>query len=223
MAAAPAPLERAYGVTNIKNHIPVILDIDDGNYNAWRELILTHCQSFDISGHLDGTLLPTDDNDTAKMKRGGLVKLWLYGTLLKELFKSTFKNGGTSREIWIRLQNFFRNNKEARAIQLAHKLRNKEIGDLTIHTYCQELKSIADILSNVDAPVSERTLVIYLLNGLNGKYDNIINVTMHRRPFPTFEEARSMLLLEEDRLGKGKKPTPSNSDSASLAKVLVAT
>ena len=222
-AAAPAPHERAYGVTNIKNHIPVILDIDDGNYDAWRELIQTHCQSFDVSGHLDGTLLPANDNDNAWTKRDGLVKLWLYGTLSKELFKSTFKTGGTAREIWIRLENFFRDNKEARAIQLDHKLRNKEIGDLTIHSYCQELKSIADLLSNVDAPVSERTLVTYLLNGLNDKYDNIINVIMHRRPFPTFEEARSMLLLEEERLGKGKKPTPSNNDSASSAKVLIAT
>lgn len=186
MAAAPAPHERAYEVTNIKNHIPVILDSDDGNYDAWRELILTHCQRFDVSGHLDGTLLPTDDNDNAWTKRDGLVKLWLYGTLSKELFNSTFKTGGTASEIWIRLENFFRDNKEARAVQLDHKLRNQDIGDLTIHTYCQELKSISDLLSNVDAPVSERTLVIYLLNGLNGKYDNIINVIMHRRPFPTF-------------------------------------
>ena len=94
MAAAPAPLERAYGVTNIKHHIPVLLDIDDVNYDAWRELILTYCQSFDVSGHLDGTL-PTNDNDTAWTKQDGLVKLWLYSSLSKELFKSTFKTRGT--------------------------------------------------------------------------------------------------------------------------------
>ena len=223
MAAAPAQLERAYGVTNIKHHIPIILDIDDGNYDAWRELFLTHCESFDASGHLDGTLLPTDDADVAWKKRDGLVKLWLYGTLSKDLFKSTFKTGGTSREIWLRLENFFRNNREARAIQLDHKLRNTEIGDMTIHSYCQELKSIADVLSNVDAPVNERALVTYLLNGLNAKYDNIINVIMHRQPFPSFEDARSMLLLEEERINKGKKPNPTHTDSASSAKVLAAT
>lgn len=111
-----------------------------------------------LSVHLDGTLLPANDNDDAWKKRDVLVKLWLYGTLTKDLFKSTFKTGGTSREIWIRLENFFRNNKEAWPIQLDHKLRTKEIGDLTIHSYCQELKSIADLLANVDASVTERTL-----------------------------------------------------------------
>lgn len=112
MAAPAIPVERAYGVTNIKHYIPFLLDIDDGNYDAWKELFLTHCQSFDVVGHLDGTLLPADDADAAWKKRDGLVKLWLYGTLAKDLFKSTFKPGGTSREIWLRLENFFRNNKE---------------------------------------------------------------------------------------------------------------
>ncbi|XP_013635437.1 PREDICTED: uncharacterized protein LOC106341166 [Brassica oleracea var. oleracea] len=124
MAAPQPPIERAYGVTIIKNNIPILLDIDDGNYDAWRELFLIHCQSFDVAGHLDGTLLPDNADDQPWKKRDGLVKLWLYGTLSKDLFKSTFKAGGTSREVWIRLENFFRNNKEARAIQLDHKLRN---------------------------------------------------------------------------------------------------
>ena len=171
---------------------------------------------------MDGTLLPADDNDAAWKKRDGLVKLWLYGTLSKDLFKSTFKTGGTSREIWTRLENFFRDNKEARAIQLDHKLRTQEISDLFIHAYCQELKTIADLLSNVEAPVSERTLITYMLNGLNGKYDNIINVIMHRQPFPTFEEARSMLIIEENRLGKGKKSVSTIDTFSSAPKALVA-
>ena len=46
MAAPVIPVERAYGVTNIKHYIPFLLDIDDGNYDAWKELFLTHCQRF---------------------------------------------------------------------------------------------------------------------------------------------------------------------------------
>ena len=56
MAAPPAALEHAYGVTNVKSQIPIRLDIDNHNYDAWRELFLTHCQSFDVSGHLDCTV-----------------------------------------------------------------------------------------------------------------------------------------------------------------------
>ena len=222
MAAAPPPLERAFGITNIKTRVPFLLDADEADYDAWRELFLTHWQSFDVSGHLDGTLLPANDDDAAWKKRDGLVKLWIYGTLAKDLFKSTVKTGGTSREVWLRLENFFHDNKEARAVQLDHKLRTQEIGDLSIHAYCQELKSIADLMANVDAPVSERTLVTYLPNGLNEKYDNIINVIKHRQPFPTLEQARSMLILEEERLGKPKKVPSHKDESSSSPKVLAA-
>lgn len=223
MAAEIPPLERAYEVTNIKTHVPLQLDIDDGNYDAWRELFFTHCQSFDVSGHLDGTLLPTDDNDDAWKKHDGLVKLRIYGTLSKNLFKSAFKTGGTSREIWTRIENLFRNNKEARVIQIDQKLRTTEIGDLSVHAYCQEMKSIADLLENVGAPVTERTLVTHLLNGLNGKFDNIINVIIHRQPFPTYDEAHSMLILEEDRLNKRRRQSNNNKSDSSSKKVLVAT
>lgn len=51
-------------------------------------------------------LLPTDDNDQAWKKRDGLVTLWLYGTLSKNLFRSTFKIGRTSREIWIQIEKY---------------------------------------------------------------------------------------------------------------------
>ena len=71
----------------------------------------------------------------------------------------------------------------------------------------------------MDAPVSERTLVTYLLNGLSDKYENIINLIMHRQPFPSFDDARSMLMLEEDRLEKGKKIS-AYKDTSSSDKVL---
>lgn len=58
-----AQFDRAFGVTNVKYHIPLILDTDDHNYDAWRELFLTHCLTFDLLGHVDGTSTPTGDDD----------------------------------------------------------------------------------------------------------------------------------------------------------------
>ncbi|XP_013709326.1 uncharacterized protein LOC106413025 [Brassica napus] len=174
-----ATVERAFGVTNIKHHIPLVLDLDVFNYDAWRELFLTHCLTFDLLGHVDGSTVPDDDDDVLWRKRDGLVKLWIYGTLAPPLFKSSFKTGGTARDVWLRIENQFRNNKDSRAIQLDNDLRTKEIGDQTVREFSQELKSIADLLENVDAPVSDKTLVMYMLNGLNEKYDHIINVIKH--------------------------------------------
>lgn len=162
-----ANIERAFGVTNIKSHIPLVFDLDVFNYDAWRELFLTHCLTFDVLGHVDGTSLPTNDDDLAWQKRDGLVKLWIYGILAPPLFKSSFKTGGSVIDIWLRIENQFRNNKESHAIQLDNDLRTKEIGDPSVQEYSQSLKAIADFLENVEALVSDKTLVMYMLNGLN--------------------------------------------------------
>ncbi|XP_009124323.2 uncharacterized protein LOC103849267 [Brassica rapa] len=218
-----ANIERAFGVTNIKHRIPLVLDLDVFNYDAWRELFLTHCLTFDLLGHVDGTSVPTDDDDLAWKKRNGLVKLWIYGTLAPPLFKSSFKTGGSARDIWLRRENQFRNNKESRVIQLDNDLRTKEIGDQSIHEYSQSLISIADLLENVKAPVSDKILVMYMLSGLNEEFDHIINVIKHQKPFPTFEESRNMLELEETRLKKPIKGSSSHSNAASSSSALVAT
>lgn len=57
-------IERAFGVPNIKSHIPIILDFYDHNYDVWRELFLTYCLTFDVLGHVDGTSVP-NVNDIA--------------------------------------------------------------------------------------------------------------------------------------------------------------
>ena len=43
-----------------------------------------------------------------------------------------------------------------------------------------------------------------MLNGLSPRFDNILNVIMHRQPFPTYDEACSMLMLVEERLNRSK-------------------
>lgn len=147
---APAATDRIYGVTNIRSHIPVTLDLEESHYDAWRELFLTHCLTFDVIGHVDGTSLPADDNDLTWRKRDGVVKLWLYGTLSQKLFQGSFVTGSTSRQIWLRIENQFRNNKDTRAIHLYNELRTKEIGDMMVSDYCQDMKKLADSLANVE-------------------------------------------------------------------------
>lgn len=82
---------------------------------------------------------------------------------------------------------------------------------------------MSDLLQNVDAPVADRTLVMYLLNGLNEKYDYIINVIKHKDSFPTFEDAKNMLEMEESRLTKSRKHVASHNDHSSSSTALVVT
>lgn len=174
---APPPLKCTYGVTNIKSHIPLILITDNHNYDVWRELFYIHCLTFDVLGHVDGSLTRNGDNDQAWIKGGTLMNLWIYDTLAHPLFKSVFKTSGTVRDIWFRIENQFRNNKEAKVMQIDNELCTLELGDQSIRDYTQTLKSLTDLLFNLDSPINDRNLVMYMLNGLNEKFDNIINVT----------------------------------------------
>lgn len=94
---------------------------------------------------------------------------------------------------------------------------------MSIHDYSLNLKAIADLLENVEAPVSDKTLVMYMLNGLNERFDHIINVIKHQKPFPTFDEAQNMLEMEKTRLKKLHKGTVVHSDNSSSSTALVST
>lgn len=71
-------------------------------------------------------------------------------------------------------------------------------------------------------PVTNRILVMHLLNGLSSKFDNIINVIKHRFPACTFSQARSMLKDEEDKLNTKRQITSLPPDNASSAQILMA-
>ena len=196
---------KAFGVTHIKSYIPLVLDMQKMNYDAWRELVETHCLSFGVSGHLDGTSLPANAEDTPWKERDGLVKMSIYGTISSSLLDMVLKTRCSARDLWVIIENLFRDNKEAWAIQLENELCTLTIGDMSIHDYCQKLKNLTDLLANVDSPVTDRAVVMHMLNGLSEKFDNIHNVIKHRSPFPSFSVARSMLLMEEDRISKNTK------------------
>lgn len=223
MAAQPTQIsDRTLSLTQIKNHIPIILDMNQMNYDLWRELFETHCHSFTVLGHLDGISLPTGPTDTAWSQVDGTVKMWIYGTISESLLKSVLKTKCSARELWTTIENLFRDNKEARAIQLKNELRSLTIGDLSVHEYCQKLKTLSDLLANVNSPITECVLVMHLLNGLSSKFDNIVNVIKHRSPPCSFNDARSMLKDEEDRLKTQRRPDPSHVDHASSPQVLLA-
>lgn len=196
----------------------MILNLEDSNYETWRELFLTHCLSFDVLGHIDDTPFPVNDNDIAWKKH--IVKLWLYGTLSPKLFQGSFVTGSTFHDIWLRIENQFRNNKDARAIRLDNELRTKDIGDMKIADYCREIKKLVDSLNNIGVPVQDKTLVMYVLNDLNAKFDNIINVIKNRQPFPSFDDVVAMLQDEEDRLKKSIKQNLNHVDHSSAPTVL---
>ncbi|CAH1425424.1 unnamed protein product [Lactuca virosa] len=212
--------QKPFGVTNIKVYVPLILDLNQLNYYAWKELFQTHCSSFGVKGHLTGTSKPADDKDEAWTHLDDLVKMWIYGTVTQSLLNMILKPNATAHTVWSTLETLFRDNQQTRAIELDQELRTLTLGDLTISQYCERMKVISDLLANIGSPVPEHTLVTYLINGLSPKYDNIATVLRHQNPPPSLLKCRSILTLEERTLNRNRPVQPLHMDHASSPNAL---
>ncbi|XP_010423221.1 PREDICTED: uncharacterized protein LOC104708363 [Camelina sativa] len=206
-----------------KAYIPITLDIAKLNNDVWRELFETHCLSFCALSHLDGTSTATPATQQQWKEHDGLVKMWIYDTISESILDIVLKTKSTARELWITIEELFRDNKEARAMEYDTELRTLTIGDSTVADYCKRLKTLSDLLANVESPVTDRQLVMYMLDGLNDKFDSIINVIKHKSPYPSFTVARSMIQLEETRLSKHVQPAPSPPSDTSTPNILYTT
>lgn len=98
------------------------------------------------------------------------------------------------------LAQIFIDSKHSRALYLENKFSNVKLDSFSnMSAYCQELKTLSDQLSNVDAPVSNDRLVLQLIARLGEKYENIATHLQQSTPLPDFYTVRSKLILEETR------------------------
>lgn len=184
---------------NIKHVVPLVLDLDRMNYDIWRELFETHCLGFGVAHHLQPPKAKEID-DTEWIRVDSIVKSWLYSTLAQPLLHMILKKKAIAHSIWVDLEKLFRDNKENKALQLESELRNITMGDSLVTDYCTRIKTIADLLENLDAPVPKRNLVSYTLSGLTKKFQYIATTIRHQRSVPSFMDTRSMLLMEEHQM-----------------------
>lgn len=65
--------DKPYGIAQIRAYILIQLDINKLNYDVWREFFETHCTSFGVLGHLDGSSVPTSEEDTQWKERNSVL------------------------------------------------------------------------------------------------------------------------------------------------------
>ncbi|XP_021755268.1 uncharacterized protein LOC110720539 [Chenopodium quinoa] len=141
-----------------------------------------------------------------------LLKLVL---LLPVATASVERRKFTAQKTWDRLADIFQDNKSTRAVFLETQLNAIHPDSFSnVIVYCQQLESIADQLANVDQPISDQKLVLYMVVGLNKiDYDTVATMTAQSDPLPPFNNARSRLFLEE---------TCRNNDTSTLPSSFVA-
>ncbi|XP_076913082.1 uncharacterized protein LOC143571583 [Bidens hawaiensis] len=192
----------ALTVTNIRNFIPITLELDNGQYTSWVELFTIHYTYFEVLDHIvTPTASSSSTEDKGKENKSrvswdlldAIVKQWIYSTISNDLLMTVIKPKATAKQAWDAIAHLFQDNQASRAITLKNRLINTKLESFpNIFAYCQELKVIADQLANVDAPISDADLVLQMVTGLiNTEYDAIGMFISQTIPLPTFFQARS--------------------------------
>jgi hypothetical protein len=201
----------AAGVQNIRNLVHVILDLTDDNYKRWRDQLLLVVGKYSLEDHVLQDTPAPDFPDWRRMDC--VVKSWISGTISADLAEAVMARDATARDVWLALEEQFLGNQETRALHLDAKFRNFCQGDLNITDYCRRFKNMADALSDLGEPVSDRTLVLNVIRGLAERFEAVGRHLRLSRELPTFLEVRSALILEELTMDQ----RPSSTSTALLA------
>ncbi|XP_040377929.1 uncharacterized protein LOC121055704 [Oryza brachyantha] len=186
---------QATAVVNVKALIPIILDKVTNSYTKWRGMFLTVLGKYALAPHvLEDELHP---DRPVWVQTDCVVLSWIFATVSSDLQQSLMLRQRRAREAWCYLEDEFLGQKESRAILLETQFRNLRQDSMTITDYCRKLETMAASLAEFGDPIGDRQLVFTLLRGLSGKFRHMVSILKLQRPFPSFAEARTHLLLEE--------------------------
>ena len=176
-------------------------------YHSWAALFKVLVRVHDLHHHI---IPPTEDKelaayatskaaDPAFWKRlDAAVLQWIYGTISPDLLQAILLKDDTAQGAWARLESMFHDNKASRATHLEEELADLDFGNFSsIDSYCTHIKSLADRLADVDAPLSNSRLVLKLTAGLLEAYAGTVDIIQNQEPLPSFDSCRSRLKLAE--------------------------
>jgi len=128
---------------------------------------------------------------------------WIFNTISTELLDIIHAHDGVSaRAAWLGIEQQFLGNRESRALLLDAEFRNLNQGDLSVDDYCRKMKGMADSLADLGEPVSDRTLVLNVLRGLNERFQFMVQLITRQKPFPSFADVRADLRLADLNMGQ---------------------
>jgi len=194
-SVAPARSSAIQGIS-IRHHVPVILDMDEGNYGQWRLFFESTLGKFGLESHVQSTT-PSDDRNGEWRRVDSCVVNWILATVSKGVFDIVRRDRHDAFTLWHAVEGLFQDNELQRAVYLETELRSLQQGDMSMTEYCTKLKRIADQLRDIGHPVSEPSQVLNLLRGLNPRYRYVRPTITSKHPPHTFQSARSFLILEE--------------------------
>ncbi|XP_028214011.1 uncharacterized protein LOC114396302 [Glycine soja] len=156
----------AFVVFNIKNHVPIILEMEnDGKQKA----------------------LPTEKETELWLTLDTTVLQWIYAIISHDLLDTILERDTTTMKAWNRLRDIFQDNKHSRAVTLEYDFTHTAMKAFSsVSAYCQHLKSLLNQLKNADFSVDNSRLVLQLVSGLTESYKRVATLIRQSDPLPQF-------------------------------------
>ncbi|XP_060182925.1 uncharacterized protein LOC132612864 [Lycium barbarum] len=210
MTDTGAKFHSALSITNVKSLLPFTLDIENGPYHSWVALFKVQARGHNLMHHI---IPPTEATAMAKIdalwaadpelydRFNAAVLQWIYGTISPKLLQAILVKDDTAAKAWQRLETIFQDNKGSRATHLEEELAAVSLEIFSsVDAYCNHVKTLADRLADVDAPVANSRLVLRLISGLLEAYSGTVDFVQNQDPLPPFESVRSRIKLAERTL-----------------------
>lgn len=154
--------------SNIKTVVPIVLELNKGQYSHWEELFKLHCRVHQVINHIIPPPPPAADDPVTELTAKQIAEWqrldaallqWIYGTISNDLLGTIFVPDTTSMKAWESLRLIFQDNEVSRAVYLEQQFNSVKLDNFpNVDSYCLQLKILADQLAGVGAPVSNSRL-----------------------------------------------------------------
>jgi hypothetical protein len=188
---------QAAGLQNTRSVVTIVLEPSSSDYKRWHDLVLLTLRCYALDDHV---LSDVADPSVCWARLDSIVVAWILGTLSPELHKIVREPTETTRQTWLVIEAQFLGNSESRVLQLDARFRAFKQDDLSVRDYYRRMKSMVDDLRALGVTVTDRHLVLNLLQGLNKRFHHMKIFIKRSQSFPSFHTVRNDLKLEEIEL-----------------------
>ncbi|KAA8550183.1 hypothetical protein F0562_001867 [Nyssa sinensis] len=181
------------------------LKLTSTNYLSWKLQFQTLFIGYDLLGYVDGSnpCLPATITQSNTTRPNPSFVLWtcqdqlilnaIIGSISPAIIPF-IAQAQTSRQAWTILANTYTKPSRGRIKQVKNQLKNTIKGSLSITDFMQTIKTKADDLALLGAPLDEEEITDKILYGLSDDYKELVRAVQARDTSITFEELHEKLL-----------------------------
>lgn len=124
---------------------------------------------------------------------------WIFSSLTPSVLGQV-TNSKSSFEIWSKIERTYAQRSVARIMQLKQQLQSLKKGSDSISEFVMKLKAIGDALAAAEEVMSDRDLIMSLLNGAGHEYDSIVTLVSSQQNTMPLEDDQFLFLMHKQQI-----------------------